>query len=74
MNFSFSKRYGSKIYSSDGVSNTGVNFTPKMESFCTFFFTPFLELNLLLENNSVSDGPAGVELTTSHVTEQCSSN
>ena len=24
-----------------------------MESFCTFFFTPFLELNLLLENNSV---------------------
>ena len=30
-----------------------MNFTPKMESFCTFFFTPFLELNLLLENNSV---------------------
>ena len=24
-----------------------------MEWFCTFFFTPFLELNLLLENNSV---------------------
>ena len=23
-----------------------------MESFCIFFFTPFLELNLLLENNS----------------------
>ena len=30
-----------------------MNFTPKMESFCTFFFTPFLELNLLLENNNV---------------------
>ena len=29
-----------------------MNFTPKMKSFCTFFFTPFLELNLLLENNS----------------------
>ena len=31
-----------------------MNFTPKMESFCTFFLTPFLELNLLLENNSVN--------------------
>ena len=32
-----------------------MNFTPKMESFCTFFFfTPFLELNLPLENNSVT--------------------
>ena len=26
-----------------------------MESFCTFFYTPFLELNLLLENNSVGN-------------------
>ena len=45
-----------------------MNFTPKMESFCTFFFTPFLELNLLLENNSVSVGSTGVEVTTSRVT------
>ena len=35
-----------------------MNFTPKMESFCTFFFTPFLELNLLLENNSVKFLPS----------------
>ena len=35
-----------------------MNFTPKMESFCTFFFTPFLELNLLLENNSAFSFPS----------------
>ena len=32
------KKYRSTFYSKNGVSNTGVNFTPKMEWFCTFFF------------------------------------
>ena len=31
-----------------------MNFTPKMEWFCSFFSPFFLELNLLLKNNSVA--------------------
>ena len=38
-----------------------------MESFCTFFFTPFLELNLLLENNSVEESKQSQSLNMEEI-------